>query len=237
MELPDGWTKDNIREYIEAAYYNCQATFANLPSQVQSLADIDRMYAEGIGAVSNSKDWFPGFFLLRSHASFLCAVQLTAGGQIPEAFMVLRGCLENALYGLYIYKNPKIAELWMNRNTDEASKKIVKSEFKLGKIMDVLEQEFKALVIPVKTLYERTIDYGAHPNVDSILSVLKREEIGDSVKFNLNYLDAKTSAHALCLKTTAQVGVASLALFGLVYKERFEILGLSEQIRKMGLQL
>ena len=74
--------------------------------------------------------------------------------------MVLRGCLENVLYGLYIYKNPKIAVFWMNRNTDEASKKIVKRESKLGKIMGVLEQEFKALAIPVKTFYERTIDYG-----------------------------------------------------------------------------
>jgi hypothetical protein len=82
-------------------------------------------------------------------------------------------------------------------------------------------------------LYERTIDYGAHPNAWALLTNLTKKKDDGSIKFELNYLTGKSPALALCLKTNARVGVCSLMVFKIVFKERFDLLGISDNLQKL----
>lgn len=181
--------------------------------------------------MNNSRAWFAGFFLLRSHASYLGGVRLSGSGQLPEAYMVLRGCLENALYGLFLHNNPELRSVWLRRHEDKTSKRRVKEEFKIGPMLDLVKARDALTGRTARCLYDRTIDHGAHPNERALSSVLRQTENANSVRFDVNYLsDASTPALALCLKTTAQVGICNLRIFRLVIPERFTILGLDENL-------
>ncbi|MBH0200251.1 MAG: hypothetical protein HP497_12665 [Nitrospira sp.] len=79
-------------------------------------------------------------------------------------------------------------------------------------------------------MYDRTIDYGAHPNEQALMQVLQLNESAEHVELKMNYLDGDSIQLRLTLKTTAQVGVCSLTLFRSVYKERFDILGVTGAI-------
>lgn len=112
LQPPPGWGGDSLSEFIELTRRNTFATFVQARPVWERLTTIDSLFRRAIDAMNNSRAWFAGFFLLRSHASYLGAVRLSASTQFAETYMVLRGCLENALYGLFIHENPK-NPLWM----------------------------------------------------------------------------------------------------------------------------
>lgn len=110
----------------------------------------------------------------------------------------------------------------------------VREEFRVGRMLDLLEARDNDTGRAVRHLYERTIDFGAHPNERALLTVLRQAREEGVVRFDLNYLsDDSTPALALCLKTNAQVGVGSLRTFRHVVPERFDLLGLSDELTRL----
>ena len=231
--VPKNWGQDKLSNFIETAQQNTFATFANLKDVFKLLEDIDESFRRIIDNIDNARDWFPAFFLLRAHSSYLGAVRLSTSGQLPEACMILRGCLENSLYGFYLFKKPKSVEVWLNRHDDEVAKKKVRIEFKISPMLKLLSSNDSKLGTVASDLYERTIDYGVHPNAWALLTNLTQKKDEDSIKFDLNYLTGKSPALALCLKTNAQAGVCSLMVFKLIFKERFDLLGISDNLQKL----
>ena len=234
-KLPDppGWGDDKLSEFLETAHHNTFATFVKTKRIFIHLRDIDRVFRIAIDNLHNSPDWFIIFFFLRSHAAYLGAVRLAVAGQLPEAYMLLRGSIENALYGLYIYKNPKTKEVWLRRHESDASKKKAKSEFQIGPMLSLSESLDKKTGLIVRELYERTIDYGGHPNERAILSNLKQTKGSDVIQFDSIYLGGDSPAFRLCLKTCAQTAIACLLVFYNVFRTRFDLLGIPGEIDKL----
>lgn len=225
---PHAWEFGEIPRFIDDARNNEFATFANMPSEIARLSDIDVGFRKAIDGLNHSKEWFAGFFMLRAHSNFLAACRLCWSGQNPETYAVLRSCLENALYGLYLAKNPESRETWLRRQDSDEAKKKVRDEFKIGVLLKLAASINEKEGAVAKALYERTIDYGAHPNEVALTQSLKMEEGKDQINFSVSYLDANPLARDVAIKTTSQVAVCTLSLFGSVYPERFKILGLND---------
>ncbi|MEO8023695.1 hypothetical protein [Polaromonas sp.] len=234
---PPNWEGNEISKFFDAARANEFATFANRTGEVARLTDIDRGYRKAIDGVNHSQDWFAGFFLLRAHSNFLAACRLCWSAQIPESYALLRSCLENALYGLYLAKNPGSRETWLRRQDDAAAKRKVKDEFKIGTMLNLAAAMDATEGTVAKILYEETIDSGAHPNELALMQTLQINKSADHIEFKSNYLDQDSVALRAALKTTAQVGVCALSLFRVIYPERFDIMGVTDLLRhvKVGL--
>jgi len=229
-KIPPGWGDDPLSKFIQDAIDNTYATFHNLKFPYNRLRDIHIVFNTIANHIDRTPNWFAAFFLIRSHAAFLGAVRLALSGQVPEAYMVLRGCLENALYGLYVTRNPSSQETWLRRHDNEESKKKIKNEFKVSNLLSLLENEDPRLRDIANELYERTIDYGGHPNERAFFSVAKKKSDESKTIIQLAYLIGNEPALQLCLKSCAQIGVCALSIFQKIYKERFDILGLSDQL-------
>ncbi len=227
---PPEWAHDEITTFFDVARNNKYATFANFQDEIRRTIDIDTAYRKVIDGLNHAKDWFVGFFILRAHSNFLAACGLCWSGQIPECYAILRSCLENALYGLYLARNPNSRETWLRRHDSDDHKKKVKDEFKIGTMMNLAESIDKKEGEVAKLLYERTIDYGAHPNELALMQTLQINEKAEHVEFKIIYLDDNPNQLKLAMKTTAQVGVCALSLFRSVYRERFDILGATNAI-------
>jgi hypothetical protein len=228
-EVPRDWGQDPLSEFIETTRENTIATFGNLRPEYNRLRDIHIFYRDLVENLNNSLDWFSTFFVLRAHASYLGGVRFALSGQVFETYMVLRGCLENALYGFYFHRNPASQETWLRRSDDKKSKDRVRSEFTIGTLLRCLQSVDRETHRIAKQLYDQTIDYGAHPNEAGVLTMLEKTEDG----YRVNYLTGGTLPFQLALKTTAQIGVCSLRIFGNVYSERFDILQLKERLRQL----
>ncbi len=78
----------------------------------------------------------------------------------------------------------------------------------------------------VEKLYERTIDFGGHPNQLGLFGSLTMVETPEALHFDTTYLMGGSDGMHLALRTAAQIGVASLGLMGYVFDTRFKLLGL-----------
>lgn len=232
-DQPQNWGKDEISKFIDAARANEFATFANMKDDVARLTDIDLSYRKAVDGISHSKEWFAGLFVLRAHSNFLAACRLCWSGQIPETYAVLRSCLENALYGLYLARNSASQEIWLSRHDSPEGKKRVKDEFKVGALLDWANSVDGTEGPIARVLYEHTIDWGAHPNERALTQTLSMHEQTEHVEFKIAYLEENSDQLRFVLKTTAQVGVCTLSLFRAVYPERFDILGITDALRHM----
>jgi len=230
---PTGWGDDSLSEFIEKAIHNTYASFDGLKDWYNRFKDIHLVFQHIANNLDRTNDWFASFFLYRSHAAFLAGVRLALSGQVPEAYMVFRGCIENALYGLYISKNSESIKTWLSRHDDKKSKDKVRSEFTIGKLLRFLENENPELFKITLSLYERTIDLGGHPNEQAFLSMIKMTRSESMIKFDSIYLMGNEPPLALCLKSCAQIGINALFVFQIIYKERFDILGLSDKLNMM----
>jgi hypothetical protein len=230
---PSNWGADGLSKFIDLAQHNSFASFVNFRAQYQRLEDINQFYHTVIDYLTNTPELVAGLFLLRSHSAFLGAARLSLSGQIPEAFMVLRACLENGLYGLYISRRPTSAEIWLRRHESDSAKSRVRREFSGPNLWRVLENENRNIYETANGLYERTIDYGAHPNERALMTTLNLQHGPEAVSFEVNYLIDDVPNLLMCLKTDAQVGVCTLDIFRCVFKERFDLLGLTEKLSRL----
>ncbi len=230
---PPRWGRDEITTFFDTARTQQFASFDNFPGYVERLTAIDLAFRKAIEALNHSKDWFAGTFLLRSHSNLLGACILAWSGQVPESYALFRSMLENALYGLYISKTPGSWETWLRRHDTEQSKKQVRNEFQIVKLLQFAKSIDPAEGLVAETLYERAIDHGAHPNERALMQTLELNGRGSQAHLTMNYLIGNTQALEMALKTSAQVGVCTLSLFQRVLSMRFAILGIDIELDKL----
>ncbi len=154
-------------------------------------------------------------------------------GQAAETFPQLRSCLEYALYALHINEYPALAEVWLRRHENEESLQEVKRSFRHVRIMKTLLARDVALHSSLSELYQRTIDFGGHPNERAVSNSSKIRIEGDTMVIRNQFLHGDSSALDHALRTNAQIGLGSLMVFQLIYKERFDLLGLHDTIESL----
>lgn len=227
-----GWGQDPVTSFIQRAEDNISAVFLEFRQEFKHLIEIGLFLDRAIQALkSGNSDSHPVFkgFLARSYGCYLGGIRLSAGGQFTEACALYRVCIECALYAFYIARNPKLGQVWLNRNVDEQSKKVVRNEFMLYKMMDLLEKEDPVIGRKVRKYYENTIDFGAHPNVRSL--GLNLDVIGDWDK--AEYLLLNTDDIPKTIVLNARAGLLSLSIFRLAYPEKFAKAGVPERLHEL----
>ena len=231
--LPPKWTDDPLSEYSNQAFRNMLATFVHKAAQFGLLVSIDRHFLNIASNLSRSASILSPLLLMRSHAFYRAASQLAAGGQIAESFCLLRACLECALYCLHIHKDEPLGEAWLRRHDDDSSRKLVRNEFAYGKLIHTLRDVDPKLGETVGILYERTIDFGGHPNERSITASTTMETTDGDIDLQQIYLHADSLSLDHGLKTSAQVGLGALYVLRHVFRERFDILGITSKLDEL----
>ncbi len=230
---PPGWSGDTLTEYLEFAHKNRWATFANKGHQVRRLIDIDGNF------IKIEKDWtnpsnllVPQFFF-RAHSAFRASCEHALAGQVSDAYPVLRSSLEFAAYGLFIDGNEQRGEIWLRRHDDEAALKRVKSEFTVRNLKQNIAAKDGKLAEAFDELYQRCIDFGAHPNERSISASGAIEERDGNVIYSQLLLHGDGPAFDFVLRSTAQVGICVLQIFQFALAARFELLGVKHELPRL----
>lgn len=231
---PPGWGQDLFTQFLDTARRNQFATFVNKNSEVNDLIFLDVMLTKLRADPVKPNLFAPMSFLLRAHSAYRAAVGAVCAGQIYEAQALLRNCLEHAAYAHYVADDPTRYERWLNRHESANTKKSVRIEFMLKKIVDVLTVASEELGSIFSKLYDHTIDYGAHPNERgvSLNSELVMKE-GNERHFSAIFLHGNGPALDLGLKNAAQVGLLVLSVAALIDPARVQRLSIDQDLAKM----
>jgi hypothetical protein len=78
--------------------------------------------------------------------------------------------------------------------------------------------------------YERSIDFGGHPNPHAALSAIVPDERDGLNSLTVLAISSEPKIVEHALKCTAQIGLTSLCVLQYVFKEKFELLGIRQEI-------
>jgi hypothetical protein len=84
----------------------------------------------------NPKPVLAGVMLLRCQYTYKAAAVMALSGQVVEAFVMMRSCLEYAGYALTIFKNPMLQKVFMARHFSAEGTSAQKSTFQVSPLSE-----------------------------------------------------------------------------------------------------
>lgn len=98
-----------------------------------------------------------------------------------QAFLLdWKSCLEYADY-LTIFNKPELEAIFTNRHVSAADIHAQKEAFRISEIRNVIESFDSQLAKIFNELYQRSIDFGGHPNPCGTFSAVKIENSGPPI--------------------------------------------------------
>lgn len=233
------WEDDPLSTFLSDAQRNERITALKLRDIYALLRRMHAVFQRlaTITEKEHNQNLLPTRFLMaRAHASWLAAIRLGLSGQVVEVYPVLRAVVEDTWYALHLAKDPNPptrAKIWLLRNEDAATKARCKNEFTISKIRATHTALDLATATAMQTLYDRTIELGAHPNELGVFAAMTRTDTDQNCTFGVVFLTDKPVLIASALKTAVEAAVGALKTFRLIFPERFTIMGMDNEIEKL----
>lgn len=227
------WGADDLTRFLQMVNNNQKASVAKYSEPHGLMQRVNDCFSTAGTNLVNPKPIMTGAFFLRSQYAYKTTVGMALAGQVVEAFVMMRSCLEYAGYALLVSAEPSLADVFLRRHFDDEAMKEQKQKFQIRHIKAVIGKFDPKLAEIFQEFYERSINFGAHPNPFGVLSAVQRTCSDDGITF-LNLAlsaDEKMLLHAM--KCTAQVGLTSLFIFQHIFKNRFENLGVSAEMASL----
>lgn len=238
-DLPPDWGNDHLTNYLETFRHNQFATFVHRKEEVQALIAIDALFQRLVGGAVDPVPLLSMGFLQRAHSAYRAACGAIMGGQLGEAQSLLRNCLEQSGYAFYVGRDYGRWKRWMDRHEPRSKTQQDKwrEEFSHGKVVSAIAAADTKVGQTYKELYERTIDYGAHPNQmgDTMGSSVEETE-GEGLRLWTIYLHEDGLLLEYSLRSAAQVGLCALLIAQLIYPARMQATGVKFDLEDLAKQ-
>jgi hypothetical protein len=224
---PPGWGDDELTKFWDATRHNQFGTFVNKAPQFRKLSAIDALFHRA------SKDWLnpasevSAMLLLRTHSAFRAAAGLAAAGQAVEAYAQNRLVLEFAGVAVHIHRDPPLGIIWLNRHQSEKALEEAINAFSHRKVAKTVTAANLIAGKRFEDLYQRTIDWGGHPNERTVTGNMKMVKEPERRVMLAIMMHGDGPELDMILKTTAQCGLVALDILESVFSARFELLGIN----------
>jgi len=224
---PPGWGKDKLTQFLELTHQQQYATFHNKREATERLIAIDDLFARVSNGWLNPASEIAAMLFLRCHSSMRAAAGEAMAGQVVESYRQSRGMMESAAYAVHIHRRPELGKVWLNRHVDTAGMKASKAAFQHTLVLQSVRAANLHAGDRFEELYQRSIDFGGHPNERSVTGSMKIVTKPDRREMMAVMLHGDDAAFNMCLKSIAQCALVSLEMLQIIYNARFELIGLN----------
>src|SRR6516165_1202714 len=97
---------DNLIPFLELVAANQKANIANFPDPYQLIRRVNICLSKAGKNLINPKPVLAGLMLPCCEYAYKAAAGMALSGQVAEAFIMMRSCLEYAGYALTIFQDP-----------------------------------------------------------------------------------------------------------------------------------
>jgi len=224
---PPGWGSDELTAFIDAAHSNQYATFFRKWPATEKLVAIDAEFGKVTKTWVNPASEIVALLFVRCHGAFRTAAGLAMAGQAVETYVQCRSMLEYGAYAVHIHRDPPLGIVWLNRHQSPKQLAEQKDAFLHGKVAASVTAANQHAGKRFEDLYQRTIDFGGHPNERSVTGNTKMIEETDRRVMLAVLQHGDGPELEMALKTVAQCGMVALEMFQAVYSPKFELLGIN----------
>lgn len=112
----------------------------------------------------------PMFLSTNAFMIWTSGVRMAMSGHETAVYPLFRTALESACYALLITLKPELEAVWSDRDKGDAERKASRKAFggAVAEAIKRLEAQQAGMGDFISSLYETSIDYGAHPNTRAI---------------------------------------------------------------------
>lgn len=224
------WGDDELSKFLTSAHINQRTSHRTLRPDYEILRELDALFLFAAERLRNPTPAITGTLYLRAFYAYRAAAGLALAGQVVEAFAIMRVALESAGYCLRVAKDPSLEEVLISRHAGAAEMKKQKTAFKMENVIASIAKSDGKLAQVFKDFYQRTIDFGGHPNQHALFAPMDMvERDGEVMLTSFAFaVDEINLRHAI--RSTAQVGLTSLHVLQHVFTAKFELLGIRERL-------
>lgn len=236
---PPPWDTDRLSAFFSRSGYNARVCALTFPDVYALLQRVYETFARVTDVTANDvhAHLLPSRFLMaRTEACFLAAVRLGMSGEVVEAYMPIRGMIETAWYALHLAKDPSPPtriRIWANRGSNADAQRECRREFTIANVRSTHEALDPRSSSIMQTLYDWTIDLGAHPNEQGIFAAMTGQDVGDQRVFNVEVLSENPTLVLNALKMSVEAAIGALMVIRLIFPERVAITGLDREIAEL----
>jgi len=225
----------SVAAFNQTAHEHSEQSLQRFVAQVALLDDVDSCFdcaQDALEHLAEDQILVPLFFL-QARSAFLSTVHLVITGQVVGSYALLRSLLEYGAYAVRVASAPGLRRVWLNRHESDSSKQQVKQEFHHRRLQESLRSLDPLVADEFDRLYDRAIDWGAHPNEKALSSRigLKRED--GRVQASVAFLSVRDAEHQVGIKAAFHAGVLVIDLFAHLYPQRFEIAGVTAELVRL----
>jgi hypothetical protein len=224
---------DNLIPFLELVASNQKANIANFPTAYNLIRRVNICLSIAGKNLVDPKPIMAGLLFLRCQYSYKAAAGMALSGQVVETFVMMRSCLEYAGYALVIFHDQTLESIFMSRHVSAQDMQVQKQKFRISEVKKVIASFDAKLANIFNNLYERSIDFGGHPNPHAAMSTVEMPDDALNQSFMAVALsaDAKVLLHAM--KSVSQVGLTTLFIFQHIFKAKFELLGIRTEMDRL----
>jgi hypothetical protein len=157
-------TERSLWSFFNAARTNQRVNSENFPDWTSIIERIDSCFVRAGQSLHDPKPLMSAVLLNRCQYAFKTASGLALAGQVVEVFPILRSVLEYAGYCLLLHESPELESVFVLRHMSPKEKKKQKEAFNIGAVKVAVRRRNTDLADVFVENYERSIDFGAHPN-------------------------------------------------------------------------
>jgi hypothetical protein len=225
------WGETELSKFFDSVHSNQRANSVNLAGPYAVIEKIDGAFARAGKNLIKPTPPMCGVFFLRTYYAFRAAAGLALAGQVVEAFVVMRSILEYAGYGLRIFADPKLERVFIDRNIGAEE---MKAAFTIREVRTAISTFDPKLADVFDDLYQRSIDFGGHPNPHGMLTAVSLDRKDETFAGLTTYaLSGDPVAITHALKSIAQAGLMGLMTAQHIFKAKFELLGIRAEIDEL----
>jgi hypothetical protein len=185
-------SETGLRAFLHAANESERECLAEYKDLVTFLDKIDLLFRKFFaGEIAGHP--LPWMLFLNAHASFLAAVRIALSGQAPPTHMVLRGAMESALFALIASCSEENRAAWLDRDKDRRRSRKIYNAHDAIKLL----KDDPGLFQGVSEAYDLAIDFGAHPNLRSVVDHVSFKVTDEGYPVTLAYLHGAPSTQGL----------------------------------------
>jgi hypothetical protein len=175
---------DPLTVFIMRTREHSQTVSEELPESYALLTQVATLYREvidymarpSVGPTDESHRQGIKLFFNRSNGAFLLAAQTALSGLVPDTCGITRACLEAAAYGHFVASDGSNLTLWQNRGNSEDDKRAFRKQFTWVNVSQAVRHRDSLAADTLEAQYEKTIDYGGHPNRGAIAPFISYTE-------------------------------------------------------------
>jgi hypothetical protein len=227
------WGADNLTQFLDRVHLNQRANVATFSEPYRFIQRANNCLSIAGKNLVSPEPMMTGVLLQRCQYAYKTAAGMALAGQVVETFVMLRSCLEYAAYALAIFKDPSLQEVFMSRHVSVEGMNAQKDKFRISEVKKVIVGFDPKLAELFQVFYDRSIDFGGHPNPHATMSAVELGQEGSDGTILTLALSTEPKVLLHAMKSVAQVGLTTLFIFQHIFKAKFELLGINAEMNAL----